>query len=368
MKFNATNDLSTLQLFRERRKYRNYVNIDRSVDLWYDKPWYGKVNRHEQAVCLSETNLKQIPTSQKTIFVIDFVAEAYKDLKDWFNQNVQQQRAKSKGPLGQIEAENGWTSVSILFHAHTNMLYEMFILQYLMGNKRTQLVHTFEDFIKEFMTFLDLTGVNVPFLKSTYIISNYCPNTSSGLIIELNKNLHSIDPAKQKFIEDPNFKLYQKAALKFGFYINKNAPFQLIFNVGSLQAQNYMKKYGISFQPGSASNLFEIYYYLVNSQQDIDIMKSYLIQFYQSFITAYPQVVCKNKTHKRAPYMEKKIISLEDSLYWFKMWVLIKFKEGGIKFNQHDIDSKVKKAEELFLYLDKESAMRYIEKEVKNLS
>jgi hypothetical protein len=236
-----------------------------------------------------------------------------------------------------------------------------------MANKRAVLVHDFDDFIREFLLFLNLTGSSLPFLKSTFIVSNYCPNVTSGLIIELNKGFHATDPEKQSFMEDGNFRVYQKAAKRFGFYINKNAPFQLIFNVGSKQAQGYMKKYGISFEPGSASDLFEIYYYLVNSQQDIDIMKSYLEQFYQSFITAYPEVVCSGKTHKRAALTEKKLVSLEGSLYWFKMWVLIKFKEGGIKLNHHDIDVKVKKAEELFLYVDKETAMRYIEKEVKNL-
>ena len=57
---------------------------------------------------------------------------------------------------------------------------------------------------------------------------------------------------------------------------------RIVANIGSPAMQAYMENYGITF-----NNLFELYYYRAGDY-DYDLIKVYLYQFYNSYVTDYP--------------------------------------------------------------------------------
>ena len=125
-----------------------------------------------------------------------------------------------------------------------------------------------------------------------------------------------------------------------------------------------MKKYGISNTENSIGDLFDIYYYQVNIQQDINLLKSYLLQFYRSYIQARPWTRKGCKTVQRLPISEN-LINNEN--YWFKLYVIVRIFEGGFDANSLKGASIVEKALSLRKYVDEDVALSYVEGELKGI-
>ena len=61
-----------------------------------------------------------------------------------------------------------------------------------------------------------------------------------------------------------------------------NNPKRIVADIGSTAMQNYMNKYDITID-----NLFSKYFYKAKDY-DYDLIKVYLYQFYNSYVTDYP--------------------------------------------------------------------------------
>ncbi len=360
MRFFANNSLSALNLFRERKKYKDNVQLPYAIDLWYDKPLYGKVDRQGYAASLSETNLKQLRTT-KTLFAVDFVADAYSAFLEYLAMKTAQKRVTLASPFQNLELETAWVSVNALYHIHMQIMYQQFFAAYVPGYRRDEKIVDFESFIQEFFGFMKVAGASTSFSKSSFILSSMCPNQISGLFLEIKKDSNEDDLKKQMLLENNSFNAFTQAASRFGFMTNKNNPYQLIFNVGSKQGAGFMKKYGIEYAPGSSSDLFDIYYYEVETQQDIDLLKGYLAQFYTAYIQARPFVKVGCKTVNRTPVAKD---VLNNDILWFKVLVIARLYEIGLEPIEHH--GLVEKATSLYLGVDKETAIRYIETELEN--
>jgi hypothetical protein len=365
--FEGTNTLDSLNLFEERKEYKLFVDIPQSIDTWYRNPLYGKVNKKRNPVMLSESNLKQLP-SDKTLFAIDFVTDAFVAMKNYYSQSVLQKRVTIQNTiLKTLEAKKGWVSLNQLYHAHMNAMYNLFVVSYLKGARKEQEVKNFDDFVREFMSFA-MVQKDLPFTKSGYILSNFCSSYISGLVIDIAiENNSSEDKIKQKFMEDPNYKYFLKSAKKFGFLVNKNKPWQLIANLNSAKMQGFAKKYGV--EGAFITNFYDTYYYDV-MLQDVDILKNYMIHFYNSYVVAYPNLrimSCKGKTttfktSKRAIITNTN--DLKDSLYWFRFYVLTRLNECDKIYDDNEKHNLLRYLIDLYTYSGLEKSLDYLNKQL----
>jgi hypothetical protein len=111
-----------------------------------------------------------------------------------------------------------------------------------------------------------------------------------GLIIELSNANHGADILKKDiYIGDLNFKVFRDTARKHGFMVDKNAPWRLTANLASPRMQQYAKKYGITYEPGSASDIFKKQYFEVY-KQDIALLFNHIINSYKLFVENFPLV------------------------------------------------------------------------------
>jgi hypothetical protein len=97
-----------------------------------------------------------------------------------------------------------------------------------------------------------------------------------------------------KYLGDPNFTFFVETAKKYGFMVDKNAPWRIVFNVASgyeaykeapekLQgAQKYMDAYGCNFE-----NIFETYY-IESHLEDMESIKDLILSFYQTYYSQFP--------------------------------------------------------------------------------
>jgi hypothetical protein len=205
-----------------------------------------------------------------------------------------------------------------------------------------------------------------PITRSSFIATSICPHTTTGLIIELGDKDHSEDTLKvEEFIKDPGFEFYRNAAHKFGFRVDKNAPWRIITDINSPNMQWYMSNYGVK----TMLELFDMYYYRAY-HWDLPLLRGYLIQFYNSYIEAYPQVKeIRSKSNgtsyvvlsDRMPISETE--DLFEDKYWLQYYYLLRIKEKKFKWNNKVIDKEIKKVLDIQKTIDISSALWYINKQ-----
>ena len=124
-------------------------------------------------------------------------------------------------------------------------------------------------------------GKNVNLSRSSFIASSAAPISTTGLVIELAPKNNSGKASKQAaaFFKSVNYNFYIRSLKKFGFMVDINNPSRIIADIGSPAMQKYMSKYDITID-----NLFDKYYYK-SKDYDYDVIKVYLTQFYNNYIS-----------------------------------------------------------------------------------
>ena len=124
--------------------------------------------------------------------------------------------------------------------------YEVFIGTYIQDNNLHCQIETFEDFLKFFMLFMKEYGTTMPFTRTGFIASKYCPLNISGLIIDL-ENTSLGDDAKKisDLLSQPSFSFYISSAKNHGFLVDKNVPSRLVADMSNPKMIEHMQKYNV---------------------------------------------------------------------------------------------------------------------------
>ena len=319
---------------QDNRPMVNDINV---IDLWYEKPFYGRIDNENDFVFVSESGFKSLSEKEKTLFAIDFVVDAFNDMKNYTKKAQIQQQIFSESPLAKLEIKKAWQSVNISHHSHINRIYEIFISQYVQGNKNIENnIISIKDFVNNFVSFLGVAK-EINFTRTGFLKSKQCPLNVSGLMLEIDGN-YANDMGKDKLLRDPNFKFFLFALRKFGFAIDVNNPNRIVANVSSPQMWKYMEKYGVSKNSENLTDMFEIYFYKAYSK-DLEIMKSYLVQMYNSFVKSFPKTKCKNKKRRKV-VNEQQVLGND---FWLSKYFEIRCVEGQKDYNLFKINQEKQK-------------------------
>lgn len=372
----GANNLTSQASYRFRKYYKDVVYPETAsptpIDFWYDVPLYGKIDLDGNAIFLSETNLKQLHTDEGTFFALDFVADAYKDLKNHFKIANMQKAIEfndENTEMAQINATRGWNSIGKLYHTYMAKVYSTFA-ENVENSARTRQITNFKDFMNVFkQTALDYTKT-MPLTRTAFIISRHSPPSMSGLIVEIFNGDHGSDMRKLDFIKDKNFEFYRNSAKNFGFFVDKNAPWRLVANLQSQKMQQYMQNYGISF-----SGLFTKYYYK-SYESDIATLKQYMLAFYNSFIQSYPITThvtnsikekckgyTKTKTVVRVPMQDYSELNPAwgiDDNYWLNLYMTLRVVETGANWSKAKFNKAYEKVVTYLSGLGEEAAVKLI--------
>jgi len=372
------NDLRTDAAYYYRQFYKNVTYpsdiFPPPIDFWYDVPLYGKIDRQGTAVFVSETNLKQIAaTNRETHYAVDFVADAFKDLKGHFalagfKRDIEIETDKSQ--LIELNPRAGWRDLNKEYDRYLNAVYRLFSSSIANSFMNKQ--------IKDFKTFMDITqnillemAKKAPITRTGFLISGHTAPNVSGLVIEVANKDYTRDMKKLEFIEDPNFEFYRSAAKNFGFLVDKNAPWRLVADLHSPKMRQYMQQYGLTF-----NTLFESYYYK-SYLHDIEALKNYMLIYYDSFVESYPTATearaatnkdCQTATKviRRMPIVNFSNVAAFsktwniDDLYWLKFYLRLRVQETGANWDKVRFDKVFDKARTYYLGLDISTALAYI--------
>lgn len=373
------NFLNTEDLYNERMYYKigaYPLYGPKPLDLWYDTPLYGKIDHEGDAVFWTGRYADTISKSgaSKLMVVPDFIAEAFAAFREEYNTSAMLNPlhdAHSIASLAEITPRKGYVDVHRLYRDHFQNFHDIFSLSFLKEKNREQKMITFDDYLKFFVEAVNEITVSVPITKTGFMLSKYCTNNVSGLIVEIANEMAGNDYVKHaKFIKNGSFNMYRNYARKHGFLLDKNAPWRLIADITTPEMKKYM-----SFAGTSTDDIFDKYYKKIH-HTDIESLKTELYEFYRQYVAVYPNfqkvtptknstVVCLVTRHTlRKTEFEKKY----DMNFWLKLYLHLRVKESKINMGQAQFDKKVRRAQKLFQYKGFTSAVDYINMEVRRFT
>jgi len=326
----ANNSTKTKLTFDARSFYTEelYQSLVKPIDFLYEQPYYGKVNEKNIAVnILEDSTLKPIITSE-IIFAVDFVADAFEDLYSYvINEVPQESRVFDMLP------KRAWISFDVIYRQFLEDKRTYFLKKFLMKHKEK--INSFNDFVVFFKKFIISTIKDAPFTRSAFMLSGRAPINATGLVIDLDDQNFAEDMIKSRSITNPNFLYYTNLVAKFGFFIDKNAPWRLIANISSSEMQKYMQIYKLKFAPGTSTDYFSSYCREV-ALDELDDMRNFLLSTYREFIKVSPEITsvttlpsgCKQKTIIK----KNNTVPLDEDLkFWLELFFFIRTEETGKK-------------------------------------
>jgi hypothetical protein len=350
----STNGSSTKHSYDSRLDYKkmalDFVEAtrrkNRYIDLWYDKPLYGKIDLEGNAVYnLPESTLKQLSSDGDVLFAIDFVAHAFEDMKKYFTDAVaKKQMGNSIGPIEGLNPKRAWVSPLSAYEEHMVKMKDFFISNYLMANKKHIL--NIHDALKQYKKFISTHARDFPMTFSNFLLSDMCPLQSTGLIIELEEFKHGDDVVNLAVLDSSAFNKYASIVNRYGFFINKNAPYALVANLGSSSMKSYMKHYEIR----TTGQYFNEYCYPAY-RADIQKMKDFVYESYKEFVLARPferatgvtKKGLKTRTKVREFLTLEELNSTISMNEWFRLCIFVKIAELQLEIHPTEVNRLVEK-------------------------
>ena len=357
-KFNGSNQIrSSLEIFNEKsiynnddlllgfsEKYANFVFFN-----LYEFQLYGKVGRLPVPISLRRTSLgydtlKTVTTGGTLpVQLVNFVADAYEDFRNAFKKKeTKGELVENEAFLSSIIAHKGYTSPAKLYSIHRQSLYNAISQHVAQDSKK---IKNFEDFMNIVENLIFEFAKKIPFTRSGFIKSRFCPPLVSGLVVEISNLKYDDDQKKyDAFLSSPNFEYYLNNALNHGFYVDAGAPWRMIADLSSPVMAQYMAKYGITQKDTSLrTNNVLTSYYDITSPTDFLQLRRTLMGMYNSFVAAneydIESYVCTNReTMLRA--IDRKQITIDTlhkthpATYWLWLYLRIRNIESYEPLNE----------------------------------
>lgn len=378
----GNNNLNAKDIFKERDLYDKNAYPDeigpRPIDIWDNKYLHGRVDEDRDSVYIVERNLKQInSTSGETYFALNFVVDAFNDFRDYIYAGIQsgkvpgftEETPQPAEPYVLLDPQRAWTSVDVKYEQKMDQLYIEFAT-YLENTKLSRNVLDYKTFESEFFNFLLTTVAENPITRSSFIVSNENSPLSGGLIIEIMKGDHSDDFKKlADYIYNKNFEFFRNSAARFGFAVDKNAPWRLVADIRSEQIKPYLQEYGVNDPEGIFKK-----YYAKSYLTDMFILKNLFFVFYNTYVAAIPQFSTPKentsavKKNKRQRITKEEFAKVTSDEHWMKMYVSIRALEINCDLDKKEKSEILNQGIILKKYLDSPTAMRYINSALRKCS
>ena len=369
--FNSSNNINSTGILFYGKKlyyrellshpYRNYI------DLWYNKPLYGKVDKEFNVVHVSSANLKLINDGMRNenIYALNFVADAFNAMKRYLSELETRKKILPDSFFHPLKAYKGWQGVNLTYKNQLDVLYRLFINEYLSQDNGAlgRQIETFDDFLPIFKDYLNLmTNRGLAFTKSGFISKVSHPHASSGLIIEIADGADaSNDPQKYfKYFSDGSFDQFAEITKQFGFYIDMNMPWRLVANLESpaWQQNPILKKIIDNYFKNdyTSQSVFDKYYHKAH-EADLGSLKIMVMQFFNSYVARDPSYrvpeVCNDvfmlrKTYRPAKKVFQRIVDRRkmtmekmdmkySDLFWLRLYTQIRLKEMEIDISKNEV-------------------------------
>jgi len=291
----SNNTSTAMEFFKGKKKYDESFPLfspNKTYDIWYKIPYYGKTDTNGIVVYPRERYLKVLDV-KKNIKAINFVADGFLALQD-FIRRAKSKRAFPSDFFGKFSVKKAWLPLPQLYDQYfENFIFNPFLNHYLSTKK----IKSFVCFAKEYIKYVKSFAADISFTQNEFILGPNCTNKISGLVLDLTNDPHDDNEIKIKdYLDKFQYTSFVNACKSFGFRINKNAPWQIIADLASDKMRQLAANgAGIDI---TDNNLFDQYYYTA-VEIDYANFKTYLWQMYASYYsvnTTYSNINTKLKS------------------------------------------------------------------------
>lgn len=344
---------------------------------------YGKINNKLLSLVPHEEKMSTINV-EKDLRVLDFVADAYfafiQEMQNFKLNNKFSPRSK----IYQFEAKGTKEDFEDLYNQLLSDQYSTF-LDFVNGKKIINSITNIDTFFQVFASFISFISPVISCNKSTFLLSNRISRQVSGLVIDLDTGDINDDKNKfENYISDEDYSCFQELCTSFGFVVNKDAPWQIVANLDSVNMKFYyhlrtlkrIENGEIESSPIDSSsrrfqecknalenfNLSDLIfnsnqdYYKIINYDDLNNLKILLINFYNSFVEYRPN-----------GRRQMQIEALENKKYQNKLirlYIFMKAKEANMTWKQSKFEEVVDIAGKLNRMVDNKKMFEYLQNEI----
>ena len=396
-KFNGSNDLKAGELFTSRVIYRSYAysgdttvpqpnpffetkgkRVNYTKDFWFiENLFYGRLDPLYNAIQAKPAYLRNIASSgQNPILVLDFVGDAFDAFRrTYVRRSVLGNQRGDNPAFIDMNPKRGYQDVTRSYNDYILGSYYSFVNSFLDQEKESN-INSFKKFIMYYMDYLKIRNqkVNSPITKTSFIVNNRNSPMITGLCIEIDQQSHGTDSSKvERFIEDIDFKFYSELATKFGFLVDKNAPWRLVANIGSAEMLQFAQ--GRHSQITKSDDIL-IRYYKTTYLEDFEEFRSQMLRLYNTYVDANPSIrvpyiengIIKTKNVSRKPLTRQLFDLRYPWSYWIESYVEIRNMETSYGYSTSEVKRISKNALSLLNSLDEEAAVSYVNRKFKGFA
>jgi len=346
----GVNGLDALDAYRARKLYQDadyFLDLPAPLRSLYEKLYFGRVDAFQNGILVkcSTAGLKQVTTKGLNVFALDFVVDAFEDLRTHIQRVADHGFINADSFYYDLNPLNGLERIQPrLTKAHQKWHDTM--NRYINSNSNTKKkVTDFRSYVVALLNFMERGIQDLPLTTTGIVVSNASSPMISGLSLELAKENYSVDQKKvRSFIFDNNFRYFVRAARKYGFYVDRNGPWKITADPFSGPMLDYMAAYGVT------RDTFFSTYYDRTYTLDYDNLRTTLKKMYNQFVTQNPRLVlesvggaigasCPNALQVETKYRKK--VSDQDinnmgDIYWLELYFKLRAQECNIKFTNYE--------------------------------
>jgi len=284
----GSNGLSSYAAYYQRLLYREEIYPDvnyRPLDLWYDKVYYGRIDRKQNTILPNSKNLKQL---RPGMFALDHVVDQFFAFQEKMRFALNSGVCLSDGnPLITTPvAKKAYVNPIPSYNAYLNSIFSTFTSRF---QRDTNQITNFDTFASLMMDFLMEASHFVPITLTNYLLGDLGSIFNAGIVIALDVADPGDDNYKyEDWLSDPNFDFYVTAAKKYGFIVEKNIPWLMVADLFSEQTVESLLNYKDSNgYPITEENYFDYYFYKTFTT-DMDLLVRFIINSYTRYVQQNP--------------------------------------------------------------------------------
>ena len=355
--FFGRNDLDIIDLFYERIDYktsaygfrignketvrsRTFRGPQNIRDLnFVENTMYGCIDTRMDTVYVKEENLSFINSTVDTVSnlrVLDFVASAFNDVVQVFNQSCNSNAIPVDDPyLSVPKAVRAYQSPMDLYSDYIDNMMEDFLRNYIVGHNKRSDILNFNDYIRNFFAYYNNINIFTPLTFTSFQRSKHSNIFTSGLAIDIAGLPADDDRLKEElFLRNPLHDFFINVCKQHGFFIPHNTPWIMVADILSPA----MSKYSSSELIFSSIDMFTKKY-VKAYEQDLNLLKQMFLEYYNRFATSFKVETkldcnCKNKTLKELIFRNPLSAAEYENVYKHDQWVQFYTNVRNIEENQ----------------------------------
>jgi len=368
------NAMPSREAYDARKMYKDvpyFIGLPSPLRSLYEKLYFGRVDTFQNGILIKcdSSLLKQISSRGDSVFALNFVADAFTDLRDHMRRLADHGLLNEASFYCKLSPMNGLERTQNRFTKFYKLWSDAMGAQISSDAHKRQKVVDFRTYVDALVSYMEARLLALPLTTTGFVVSNASTPMMSGISIEMAATNYAVDKPKVKnYILDPNFRYFVRAARKHGFYVDRNGPWKLVADPFSSPMLEYMSAYDVT------KDTFFSTYYDRTWTLDYDHLQKSLKAMYNQFVVEHPTVVIKSfgtvgclsgeviEKKVRRQVTDQMIDELGD-IYWLDLYFRIRALETNTKFTNYS--ERFQTMTDVYRAVGREKAVKFINNEIK---